>query len=287
MTEPSSIGPLVSSDWLAGRLREPKIRIIDASWYLPQTGRDARAEYAAAHLPGAVFFDLDATSDQSTPLPHMLPDPDTFAERVSQLGIDSESTVVVYDGSGVNLSAPRAWWTFQVFGHERVAVLDGGLGKWRGEGRPLDAGAVFRPRGRFTARLNPALVRDLAAMKQNHTQQSEQVVDLRSAGRFAGTEPEPRPGLRGGHLPGSLNLPFTELVNPDGTVLPPARLRERMERAGIDLSRPVVASCGSGTTACALILSLHLLDHTANAVYDGSWSEWGGREDLPLERGRD
>jgi len=190
---------------------------------------------------------------------------------------------VVYDGSGVNLSAPRVWWTFRTFGHDRVSVLDGGINKWRREDRPIEQGIVRHPPGRFTARLDRAAVRDLASVRANIHQGVEQLVDARSAGRFAGLEPEPRPGLRGGHVPGSVNLPFTDLVRPDGTMLPPDELRRRLMEAGIDLSRPVVATCGSGTSACALVLSLHLIGHTQTAVYDGAWAEWGGRADTPIE----
>jgi thiosulfate/3-mercaptopyruvate sulfurtransferase len=190
---------------------------------------------------------------------------------------------VVYDGSGLNLSAPRVWWTFRTFGHDRVSVLDGGAGKWRQEQRPIEQGIITLPPGHFTARLDRAAVRDLASVRANIQQRVERLVDTRSAGRFAGLEPEPRPGLRGGHVPGSVNLPFTDLVRPDGTMLGPEELRGRLLDAGIDLSRPVVATCGSGTSACALVLSLHLIGHTQAAVYDGAWAEWGGRADTPIE----
>ena len=282
---------LVSTAWLSDRLGRPKLRVLDASWYLPGSGRAAADEYAVAHIPGALFFDLDATSDHASPLPHMLPDAPAFARAMSVLGLDDGDDLVVYDGSGTNLSAARAWWTFRAFGHPRVAVLDGGLSKWRSEGRPLEAGVVTLPPGRFTASLDRSAVRDLAAMRELAATRDalaragEQVVDMRPAGRFAGSEPEPRPGLRGGHIPGSHNLPHHELVARDGTVLPPDALRRRVESAGIDLSRPVVALCGSGTSACTLILALHLLGHDRAALYDGSWTEWGGREDTPITTG--
>jgi thiosulfate/3-mercaptopyruvate sulfurtransferase len=274
---------IVATEWLAAKLGTPGIRVVDGSWYLPGSGRNAATEYAAGHIPGAVFFDIDASSDPSTPLPHMLPTAERFAERMASLGLSDSDHIVVYDGSGVNLSAPRVWWTFRTFGHDRVSVLDGGTAKWRREHRPIEQGVVTLPPGRFTARLDRAAVRDLASVRANIHQPVEQLVDTRSAGRFAGVEPEPRPGLRGGHVPGSVNLPFTDLVRADGTILPPEELRRRLAEAGIDLARPVVATCGSGTSACALVLSLYLVGHSQTAVYDGAWAEWGARADTPVE----
>jgi thiosulfate/3-mercaptopyruvate sulfurtransferase len=281
----SNSDALVSTAWLAERLAAPDVRIVDASWYLPQMRRDAKAEYQAAHIPGAVFFDIDEIADTASNLPHMLPSPEKFSSRMRKLGLGDGNRIVVYDGSGINLSAARVWWMFRVFGHRDVAVLDGGFRKWLAEGRPVED-LPPRPRERhFTARLDRTLVRDIEQVRGNIATRREQMVDARSSGRFDATEPEPRPGIRGGHIPGAKNLPFNELVGPDGTLLPARELRERIQHAGIDLSRPVVASCGSGVSAGAIALSLHLLGHREVAVYDGSWVEWGGRTDTPIETG--
>ena len=275
---------LVTTDWLADRLGQPRLRVVDGSMYLPTSGRDAAAEYAAAHIPGAVFFDLEASSDRRSSLPHMVPSAPDFAERMSALGLDDADDIVVYDGSGANLSAARVWWMFRVFGHDRVAVLDGGIGKWRREGRPIESGAPMPRRGSFTARRPPAdAIRSLDQVRQGVGTGGPQIVDMRSAGRFAAAEPEPRPGLRGGHIPGSLNLPYDQLVGEDGTVLPADSLRRRIAAAGIDPGRPIIVTCGSGVSSCALIHALHLLGHDEVALYDGAWTEWGGRADTPIE----
>ena len=274
---------LVTTKWLAQNLGRRDVRVVDGSWHMPQLSRDARAEFAQAHIPGAVFFDIDAIADRSTTLPHMLPRASEFGQAVGRLGIGSRDRVIVYDTRGV-ASAARVWWTFRAFGHDKVFVLDGGLPRWRAEGHPVEAGAPTPKPRRFTARLRRSLVRDLAAMRQNLTTHKAQVLDARSRGRFAGTEPEPRAGLRGGHIPGSLNLPYDALYQKDGTFLPADAIREKLEGAGIDLRKPVITSCGSGVTASVLALGFHVVGRPDVAVYDGSWSEWGGRDDTPVEK---
>jgi thiosulfate/3-mercaptopyruvate sulfurtransferase len=278
----NAMDDLVTTEWLAKHLRDADLRVLDGSWHMPQAKRDPRAEFLESHIPGAVFFDIDGIADHGTSLPHMLPGEREFADAVGALGVGDGDRVVVYDSRGV-ASAARVWWTFRAFGHDAVAVLDGGVPRWRAEGRPLEHGPATPPRRAFTARRQPALVRDLAAMRANLTTGDEQVLDARSAGRFRATEPEPRPGLRGGHIPRSRNLPYETLYRPDGTLLPPEGLRQAFAASGVDLQRPVVTTCGSGVTASVLALALHRLGHRQVAVYDGSWSEWGGRADTPIE----
>jgi thiosulfate/3-mercaptopyruvate sulfurtransferase len=274
--------PLVDTAWLAAHLDAPDVKVADATWFLPTMARDVRQEYAAAHIPGAVFFDIDDIADEASPLPHMLPDPVKFSSRMRRLGLGDGTRIVLYDNNKYSASA-RAWWMLRLFGHPDVAVLDGGLAKWRAEGRPVTDEPVTPKEAHFTARQNNLLVRDLEQMRANLLSRREQVVDARSRGRFAATEPEPRAGLRGGHIPGSINLPYEHLYRPDGTLVPPADMKAVFERAGVDLTKPVVTTCGSGVTASVLALGLHLLGHRQVAVYDGSWTEWGGRDDTPIE----
>lgn len=278
----AALGPLVSTAWLADRLGDPDLRILDATWYLPHLRRNARAEFREAHIPGAVYFDIDAIADHHRGLPHMLPDPTTFAEAVGALGVGDGDQVVVYAGKYLVASA-RVWWTFRAFGHDRIAVLDGGFPRWREEGRPLETEEPSPARRHFTPRMHPELVTNLEAVRQNLTTRRTQVVDARSAGRFAGTEPEPREGLRGGHIPGSLNLPYDRLFRQDGMLLGRDDLRRAFEGARVDLHQPIVTTCGSGVTACVLALGLDVVGRADVAVYDGSWTEWGGRDDVPIE----
>lgn len=275
---------LVSTEWLAERLGAPDLRVLDGSYYLPGDGVDPKAEYAAAHIPGARFFDIEEISDSRSELPHMLPPVEKFVSRMRAMGIGDGHRVVVYDQQGL-FSAARVWWMFRVFGHEDVAVLDGGLPKWRAEGRALEDEPVD-PRDRhFTARRDASMVRDVTQVALHVKLGDEQLVDARSPGRFAGEEVEPRPGLRAGHIPGSCNLHYRTLLNEDGTMKPAAELRGLFEAAGVDLARPVVTTCGSGVTAAILSLALHRLGHTRNALYDGSWAEWGSYPDLAIETG--
>ena len=276
--------PLVSVAWLAAHLDEPNLRIVDATMHLPIAGRDAAKEYEAGHIPGAVFADIGWLSDETAPFPHTLLGPEAFSRRMGALGISNETDVVVYDTSGQNYSAPRFWWMMRTFGHDRVAVLDGGLPKWTSEGHAATRAVPTIAPTTFVAKFDAARVRDIGAMRRNIDSHAEQVVDARSPGRFRGTEPEPRAGVRGGHMPGSVNLHYASLVHDDGTLRAPDQLRALMDSSGLDLNRPLVASCGTGVTACAVILALDVLGKKDTAVFDGSWTEWGSAADTPIER---
>ncbi len=275
--------PLVSCDWLAGKLADPGLVILDATFFLPAQGRNAAQEFLAEHLPGAQFFDIDAIADRTDPLPHMQPSPAFFAAAASRFGIDDDIHVVVYDNNAF-MAAARVWWTFRLFGHDCVSVLDGGLKHWKSCHHPVAAGAAAAvPPREFRARYRPELVRDLDRMRQICGGSSAAIVDARSSGRFAGTEPEPRAGVRSGHIPGSLNLPYKRLVDEStGLMKTPAAIAAEWRAAGIEPTQPVVTTCGTGVTAAILALSLFLLGRDDVPVYDGSWTEWGGRRDTPV-----
>jgi len=276
---------IVETDWLAAHLDAPDLVVFDATWHLPTESRDAKAEYLAEHIPGALFFDIDDLSDEKSQLPHMLPSTVKFASRMKKMGVGDGARIVVYDSYGL-FSAARAWWTFRIMGHDDVAVLNGGLRKWKAEGRPLEDGpAPRRSERHYTPRFHAELVRDVDDMKSLAGKAGAQILDVRSEGRFAGTEPEPRPGLRGGHIPGSRNLPYTAMLNEDGTLKSAEQLEALFKSAGVDPALPVVSTCGSGVTASIVSLALAMLGQTNAAVYDGSWAEWGQDNGLPVTAG--
>lgn len=275
---------LVSTGWLARHLADPDLRLIDASWYLPADNRDPRAEYEAAHIPGARFFDIDDIADLRSDLPHMVPPVEKFMSRMRAMGIGDGHQVVVYDGAGL-LSAARVWWLFRLMGKMDIAVLDGGLPKWIAEGNATeDMPPVVRDR-HMTVSRQADLVKDVTQVAAASKLGDWQILDARSAGRFRGDEPEPREGLRKGHIPNSRNLPYGDLLNEDGTMKAPDALKAAFEAAGIDLARPVISTCGSGVTACILDLALTRIGHPRHAVYDGSWAEWGMYNDLKIATG--
>ncbi|MDO6732691.1 3-mercaptopyruvate sulfurtransferase [Marinovum sp. 2_MG-2023] len=275
---------LVSTDWLAQHLKDPDLRILDASWHLPDAGRDARAEYDASHIPGARFFDIEEISDARSDLPHMVPPVEKFMSRMRALGVGDGHQVVVYDSVGL-FSAARVWWLFRLMGQDNIAVLDGGLAKWTAEGRATeDMPPVIRDR-HMTVRVQNALLRDVTQVSAAAKLQSHAIVDARGAARFRGDSPEPREGLRAGHIPGARNVPYASLLNADGTMKSPQETRALFEAAGVDLDKPVITTCGSGVTAAILSLALERMGKTDHSLYDGSWAEWGQFPTVPVATG--
>ena len=278
------MNPLVYTDWLAANLDRDDLVIVDASWFMPGTPRDAAAEYAEGHIPGAVFFDIDQISDHATDLPHMLASPADFAVAARRLGVEATSTVIVYDTAGL-FSAPRVWWNFRAMGHVAVAVLDGGLPKWLAEGRPVENGWREPPHGDFKSHPDASLVRTLGQVREALADRSAVIVDARPAARFSGEAAEPRPNLRPGHMPGARNVPFARILSDGGCLQPADEVRAVFAAAGVDLDAPIITTCGSGISAAVLALALAAIGRPDVAVYDGSWSEWGARAETPVAVG--
>ncbi len=273
----------VSTRWLAEHLHDPDLAVIDGTFFVPDEGRDAYAEYLAAHIPGAVFFDIDAIADPTTDLPHMLPSPEAFAAAMRALGVGSSLRLIVYDNAGLQGGA-RVWWTLRLYGAKEVKILAGGLAKWKAEGRPLEEGAVKRASQEFAVSFDRAGVADLETVRRASAEGSAQIVDARPAARFRGEAPEPRPGVRGGHIPGSFNLPWRQIAA-RGEMRPPQEIAAAFAKAGVDLDKPIITTCGSGVTAAILLLALETAGKKDVVLYDGAWSEWGARTDLPVAKG--